>query len=151
MKQVTKILVAIDGSEESFRASDFALDLAKKYDANLILLSVVPSEIKHGDSSGIFGLVPAGYLKKYQEDSERWFDEIRNKRGESINASLKIDAEIITTPVSIVGGILEYAENKKVDIIVIGSTGKTGFKKLLLGSIAAGVVTYSPCPVFVVK
>jgi nucleotide-binding universal stress UspA family protein len=58
---------------------------------------------------------------------------------------------VITTPVSVVGGILEYAENKEIDIIVIGSTGKTGFKKLLLGSIANGVVTYSPCPVFVVK
>ena len=89
MKQVTKILVAIDGSEESFRASDFALDLAKKYDANVILLSVVPSEIKHGDSSGIFGLVPAGYLKKYQEDSERWFDEIRNKRGRVLMPHLR--------------------------------------------------------------
>jgi nucleotide-binding universal stress UspA family protein len=151
MKQVTRILVPIDGSEESFRASELAIDLAKKYNADLILLSVVPSEIKHGGSSGIIGLVPTGYLKKYKEEANAWFEQIRKKNSNNIDASLKIVGEVITTPVSIVGGILEYAENKEVDIIVIGSTGKTGFKKLLLGSIANGVVTYSPCPVFVVK
>jgi nucleotide-binding universal stress UspA family protein len=147
MKQVTKILVPIDGSEESFRASEYAIDLAKKYNADLILLSVVPSEVKHGGSSGIIGLVPAGYLKKYKQEAETWFEKIKDKT----SASLNLVGEVITTPVSVVGGILEYAENKEIDIIVIGSTGKTGFKKLLLGSIANGVVTYSPCPVFVVK
>jgi nucleotide-binding universal stress UspA family protein len=47
--------------------------------------------------------------------------------------------------------ILEYAKANKVDIIVVGSRGMTGFKKLLVGSVASGVVTYSECPVVVVK
>jgi nucleotide-binding universal stress UspA family protein len=47
--------------------------------------------------------------------------------------------------------IVEYAERENIDLIVIGSRGLTGFRKLLLGSVASGVVTYAHCPVLVVK
>jgi nucleotide-binding universal stress UspA family protein len=50
-----------------------------------------------------------------------------------------------------VGAIVDYAENENVDLIVIGSRGRSGFKKLLLGSTASGVVTYVTCPVMIVK
>jgi nucleotide-binding universal stress UspA family protein len=46
---------------------------------------------------------------------------------------------------------VEYAEEKKMDLIVIGSKGRSGIKRMLLGSIASGVVTYAHCPVLVVK
>jgi nucleotide-binding universal stress UspA family protein len=46
---------------------------------------------------------------------------------------------------------VEYAEGKKMDLIVIGSKGMSGIKRMLLGSIASGVVTYAHCPVLVVK
>ncbi|HXX96043.1 MAG TPA: universal stress protein [Candidatus Bathyarchaeia archaeon] len=52
---------------------------------------------------------------------------------------------------SIVGAIVEYAERENIDVLVIGSRGLTGFKKLLVGSVASGVVTYASCPVMVVK
>ena len=47
--------------------------------------------------------------------------------------------------------ILEFAEEKQIDLIVMGTRGRTGFKKLLLGSTASSVVTYSHCTVMVVK
>ena len=47
--------------------------------------------------------------------------------------------------------LLEYAEEKRIDLIVVGTRGRSGFKKLLLGSIASSVVTYAHCPVLVVK
>jgi len=53
-KKILKILVGIDGSEYSFNPSDYAIDIAKKYDSEKLFLSVVPSKIHHGDSSGIF-------------------------------------------------------------------------------------------------
>jgi nucleotide-binding universal stress UspA family protein len=46
---------------------------------------------------------------------------------------------------------VEYAEEKKIDLIVIGSKGMSGLKRMLLGSVASGVVTYADCPVLVVK
>ena len=59
--------------------------------------------------------------------------------------------EIIEQTTSIVGGIIEFAEGKNVDLIVVGTRGKTGFSRLLLGSVAQGVVVYAHCPVLVVK
>ena len=58
---------------------------------------------------------------------------------------------IIISASSIVGEIIEFADKEKVDLIILGTRGRTGFKKLLLGSVAEGVVTHSSCPVMVVR
>jgi nucleotide-binding universal stress UspA family protein len=64
---------------------------------------------------------------------------------------IKIKTDVITTPLSIVSTILRYAEKDDADIIVIGSRGITGFKRMLVGSVALGVVTYAHCPVLVTR
>ena len=67
--------------------------------------------------------------------------QTRWKKATEKKASVKTDVIIATT--SVVKEIVEYAEKSKIDMIVIGSRDVTGFKKLLLGSVAAVVVTYS--------
>ena len=57
----------------------------------------------------------------------------------------------IVTGLTIYGEIIQYAEKENIDLIVIGTRGRSGFKKLLLGSTASGVVTYAHCPVLVTK
>ena len=52
---------------------------------------------------------------------------------------------------SVVKEIVEYAEKNKVDMIVVGSRGLSGIKKMLVGSVASGMVTYAHCPVLVAK
>ena len=64
---------------------------------------------------------------------------------------IKLRTKFIFDPMSIVGAIVEYAERENIDLLVVGSRGLTGFKKLLVGSVASGVVTYAHCPVMVVK
>jgi len=51
----------------------------------------------------------------------------------------------------IAGKIVEYAQQQNVDIIVVGTKGRSSFKRLLLGSVALGVVTYAHCPVMITK
>ena len=67
----------------------------------------------------------------------------------------KIDVEFITDVViaeeSIVKEIIEYSEREKIDLIVIGTRCRTGFKKLFLGSVASGVLNFAHCPVLVVR
>ena len=82
------------------------------------------------------------------ERAHQVVDKVKQKATEN-NVSVETAILIQYTPV--VKEIVEYAEKKNIDMIVIGSKGKSGFKRLLLGSVASGVVTYSHSPVLVVK
>ena len=149
----SKILVGIDGSEYSRNAVNYALDLVVKYGSELFLLAIVPSKVHHGDSSGVFGMVTPAYFDEYKKEAEKWFEEIINhiNKETTIDTSTRVKSEVITTPFSTPASILNYAEERDVDLIVIGTRGNSGLKKMLLGSVASDVVTYSYCPVLVVK
>ncbi len=144
-RRFSKILVAIDGSDLSMKAADYATDEAKKYGATLTALYVIRIP------AGVYDLVIFPYdelIKKDTEDAQKWFDIIRKKAQEN-NISLKTEIlDEIRPPAQV---IVEYAEKQGIDLIVVGTTGKTGFKKILLGSVASGVITYSSCPVLIVK
>jgi nucleotide-binding universal stress UspA family protein len=144
---IRKILVALDGSNPSFNASTYAIDFAKRYDAELIVLSIV-SPIPYSQ----FEYANIGRMKEIEtiekEKSEQYIDKVKQK---AIENKVTVKTEVLIKYTSVVKETVEYAENNKVDMIVIGSRGMAGFKKLLLGSVANGVVTYSHCPVLVVK
>ena len=67
------------------------------------------------------------------------------------NPNIKISMKVILTGVAVYGEIIQYAQQESIDLIVIGTRGRSGIKKLLLGSTASGVVTYANCPVLVTK
>jgi nucleotide-binding universal stress UspA family protein len=157
-----KILVAIDGSEESMDAADYAIEIAKKEkeknDVQLIAIHVLLSQIGYAyASSDIYALNTSNSIRELLEnikkEAEKWFDKVKERAAASDLGKNKIQlkTEVITTDTSIVGAIVEYAEHKNIDLIVIGTRGRSRFKKLLLGSVASGVVTYATCPVMVVK
>lgn len=146
---IRRILVAVDGSNPSLNASTFAIDIAKRYDAELIVLHVIDPryrELKIAISPrpGSFKEIE----KKVMEDAQKILDTVRQKATEK-NVNVKMDA--ISSFTSVMKDIVHYAKVNNADIIVIGNRGMTGFKKLLVGSVASGVVTYSDCPVLVVK
>lgn len=149
----SRILVGIDGSEYSRNAVNYALDLTSKYDSDLFLLAIVPSKVHHGDSSGVFGMVAPSYFQEYKKEAEKWFEEIIShiNKNTNIDTKIKVKSEVITTPFSIAASILNYAEERDVELIVIGTRGNSGLKKMLLGSVATDVVTYAYCPVLVIK
>ena len=151
----SKILITVDGSEQSMDAADYAIIMAKKEDNNaqLIALHVLISQTGYAYSTNMFGLVTPSSINELLEDAkheaQQWFDKIKEKLYE--NGDIQLKTEVVVSPTSVVGAIVDYAERENVDLIVIGSRGRTGFKKLLLGSTASGVVTYATCPVFIVK
>ena len=146
------ILVCVDGSESSVRAVDHAVEMAKKHDAQLIVLNVVVSQLGYAYSSGAFDLVTPGVandlLAKSKQEAKKWFDDAEIKAAAQ---GVRIKTEMVASPTSVVPAIVEYAEKNKVDLIVTGTKGRSGFTKLLLGGVASGVVTYAGCPVMVVK
>ncbi len=150
--EFAKILVCVDGSESSAKAADYAIEMAKKHGAQMIALNVVVSQLGYAYSSGTFGLVTPNtindLLAKSKQEARKWFDEIERKAAEQ---GVKVKTEIVASPTSVVPAIVDYAEKNKMDLIVTGTKGRSGFTKLLLGSVASGVVTYATCPVMVVK
>jgi nucleotide-binding universal stress UspA family protein len=149
-RRFPKILVGIDGSEASIDASRYAIVIAKKYNSRLTALFV---HHMHGirSVSSTFITAPTYGVEGFEEEkraAQEWLDRIRLEgQGEGID----IGTKIIEGSTSVEATIVDYAEREGVDLIVIGTRGRTGFKRLLLGSVALGVVTYSHCPVMVVK
>jgi len=89
-----------------------------------------------------------GSLERYKHKFQPWFDKIKE---EADYNKIQLKTDIIISPISIVGAIINYSEEEKANLIVIGTRGRSGFKKMLLGSVAAGVVRYAHCPVMVLK
>jgi nucleotide-binding universal stress UspA family protein len=157
-RKFSRILVATDGSETSMRAAEYAIAIAteKKEENNALLIAihVLPSQVGYAYSSDIYGLATSTsiseFLESIKKEAEKWFDKIKQK-ADDINKKIQLKTEVVATDRSVVGAIVEYAEHENIDLIVIGTRGRSGFKKMLLGSVASGVVTYAHCPVMVIK
>jgi len=165
--EFSKILILVDGSQPSINAADYAIALAKKETNRnetqlLIALHVVFSRLGYAYSpSGAFGssgLTTPDAVKELLEDAKKeaelWFDKIRQKincDNNSNHSNIQLQTDVAVTATSIVSAIVDYAKNKNVDLIVTGTRGRSEFKKLLLGSVASGVIIQAACPVMVVK
>jgi nucleotide-binding universal stress UspA family protein len=136
-------MVAVDGSEHSLKAAENALEVAKSFNAQLFAITVtsVPQS---------YHLRQEDVLEESSEmnDSKAWLEKF-SREAKTDNIELKTELINSHRPVDYV--ILEYAEENNIDLIVVGTRGRSGFKRLLLGSIASSVVTYAHCPVMVVK
>jgi nucleotide-binding universal stress UspA family protein len=165
--EFSKILIAVDGSQSSMNAADRAIALAKRQMNSdnpqlLIALYVVFSRLGYayspaGAFGGMDGLATPNAVKEIlkgaKKEAQQWFDTIQreiNNNGD--NNNIQLQTEVIVTATSIVSAIVEYAKHKNVDLIVIGARRRRSrLKKILLGSVASGVVNYARCPVMIVK
>lgn len=140
-----KILIAVDGSPPSLRAVDVAISLAKKYNSALAALYVVL--IPFGESLYPRSVWYKEFIDDIKKDTDRWIGEIKKKRKEY---GVEIDFKMKETAESVPAEITRCAKEDKVDLIVVGSKGRSKLEKLFLGSVAAGVLAYVRCPVLVV-
>src|SRR6266487_864139 len=150
-------------SKPSMDAADYAIRMANKNNSLLIALHVFFSQTGYAYSAGLFGgLATPSSIKKIYDDAKKeaqvWFDRIGEKfyeqsREEQKEGKSKAEllTEVVVTATSIVAAVVEYAEEHNIDLIVIGTRGRSGFKRLILGSVATGVITYAHCPVMVIK
>ncbi|MEM3143137.1 MAG: universal stress protein [Candidatus Nitrosotenuis sp.] len=152
MSEYHSILVPYDDSKHARKSLDESLKIAKKFDSELYLLTVIdalavaPSSFyKNPDT------MEAKKLEKYLKSK---FSKIDKVLGDAVykckEAGVSADYEIVVgTPVNV---ILMFAKKKKVDLIVMGSQGLTGFDKLkALGSVSRKVSEMAECPVLIVR
>ncbi|MBI5205478.1 MAG: universal stress protein [Nitrospirae bacterium] len=133
------ILLATDGSKHSDIAANKAVDFAKSYGGNLKVISVVdvPSEF-YGEAPGIV----EDLIKKAKTYAE-------NVKKQAEKAGIK--TETFVREGEAYQAITDIAKEQNINAIVMGSHGRTGLKRLLMGSVTEKVIGYSPCPVLVVK
>jgi nucleotide-binding universal stress UspA family protein len=137
------ILLATDFSDTAAAAMSWAGRLAGEYGSRLI---VVHASLPEPCPAPEFVVLPAEYYETIQSSARRRLDEeaasLRKHR-------LEVDVDFVTGPA--VDGIQQAAARHGADLIVVGTRGRTGWKKLLLGSTAARVVRDAPCPVLTVS
>jgi len=138
------ILVPSDFSECSDEALAYGLELARRFNATLHLLHVVRDPFTQpwaaeGLSASTFEVV------------EEWQKQA-DARLKALVPDTDRDRVIVVTSVTTAyDGILTYAADKEIDLIVMGTHGRAGMSHLLLGSIAERVVRHAPCPVLTVR
>jgi nucleotide-binding universal stress UspA family protein len=133
------IVVATDGSRNSAAASARAIDFAASYNGSLRIVSVVD--------------VPTEFYGESPETVDRM---IEKARGYVNDIKAQAAARNVTAEASVMEGdsalsIAKMASSQNADVICLGSHGRTGLRRLLMGSVTAKVIGLSPCPVLIVK
>lgn len=134
--RVNRILVAIDGSENSIKAADYSLFLANKFNAIVIALYVIPPNVKDNSER---------QLKV--ETIQDTFNKIKNT---ATQYHIELKTDTVLSESLVVTEIVNYAKKEHADLLLIGIRGESEFR-FMLGSVASGVVTNADCPVLVVK
>jgi len=142
-KLLKRILIPTDGSDPSMRAADFAIKLADHFKAEIIAIYVIDRVI----------------LEEISKIHERHGleEEIRRKAERCLNYIVKsaekkgLKARSILVEGQPHDQIVRHAESFKADMIVMGSKGRRGMNRILIGSVAERVIEYAPCPVLVIK
>lgn len=144
--RVSRVLVGIDGSIHSFRAAECALNISKKFRAKLFAITVTynPANSQLSQQEAIE--VEAGLSE--MDRARTWFESFTQDARQN---KIDLRTELVSSQRPVDYVMLEYAEKEAIDLIIIGTRGKTGLSKIVLGSVASGIVTYSILPVLVVK
>ena len=146
------ILLAFDSSNPSKKAAEYAINLAALENSTLTFIHVI-DDIKQGGAIGLrarYGDVDLvnGFKKARRQHAEEWvkpLQKMANDKGIKTNVAIleeegESKLEIIT----------QYIIENNIDLVVMGSRGLSRFRQLL-GSIALGLISYSKCPVLVIR
>lgn len=142
MIHIKKILCATDFSDASKNALRYANEFARSMDATVVILHIVEPRPITTDMSVAYIPIETDLEKAAEDDL----------------AQLVVDEKykgITATRIVLIGEasemILQQAKTQDVDLIILGSHGRSGLSRLLMGSVAEAVVRKAPCPVLIVK
>lgn len=138
---LTRILLPTDFSDTARLALDYAGELARRFDASVHLLHVVPDP---GVQSLAVEAMPvvSDLAERWKADAERRLEEVRVDGVQTVRA-VRVGHAFVE--------ILQYAVDNAIDMVVMGTHGRGPVEHLLLGSVAEKVVRKAPCPVLTVK
>jgi len=146
MIRLAKMLVPTDFSEDSEQAARYAVELAKRFQAEIHCVHVVDIPADLLSTSAYYMTGP----------SEQFIDQIREESKKNLETFAKKNLEGVEVRTVFLEGspfveIIRYARDHQIDLVVIATHGRTGLRHVLFGSVAEKVVRKAPCPVLVVK
>ncbi|KHE93798.1 MAG: universal stress protein [Candidatus Scalindua rubra] len=143
MITIKKILCPIDHSDCSKEALKYAVSFAMKEEAKLLLLHIIDIRTFNEEFDTISKQIP----------DEATFEQLRVKLLDCIPEAIRDDMDVEGIVVQGIpfAEIISTAKEKEVDMIVIGSHGRTGISHMMLGSVSEKVVRKAPCPVLTVR
>ncbi len=150
MTRMRKIVVAFDGSTQSQKALDWAIDLSLLAKAQVIVVKVTEMM----DLSEMSELYEAGATDALVKEIEELLEADRKLMQETIVAIGERRGVVLTTALlhgNVAAAIIDFAKENDIDLIVAGTKGHGVLEELLIGSVTRNLVSLSPIPVLVVK
>ena len=145
---IKKVIVALDGSDSANQALDLALDVAEKYSADILLLSIFHPYLSLIRSNNLTIEEIRPYLEKQKAYHEKVLSEAL-KKVNRLKPNLKVSTKLKEGRPA--DKIIETAKEGNFDLIVMGNLGIGGVTELLLGSVSDRVADHAPCAVLIVK
>lgn len=147
MIALEKVLVATDFSEPSDAALAYGRELARSFDAQLVVLHVVENTLTGAVAANGFVFTDPSLQGSVEAAGQRRVEDLVSVEDRIL---LRAQAVIVTSN-SPAAAIVEYAKGFDINLIVIGTHGRGAMAHLLLGSVAERVVRIAPCPVLTVR
>jgi nucleotide-binding universal stress UspA family protein len=142
------ILFATDGSSASEHASQMAVNMARAHGSHLTVVYVIdPYPYMGGGEMNLVGF--ESYMESGRKHAERAFAHI-NHLANIGGVTVQVKTRLVEDT-SVVKAILKTAEEEHAKLIMLGSHGRGGLEKLLVGSVAAKIVAQSTKPVMVIR
>ncbi len=145
-----KILLPTDGSENSERAAEHAIQLGSKNGAEILVLYVIETP----RFRGIRSAEKTELKNKLEQEGQKAFDDISNmlteiKNGGKCQKDVSLNLKFKEGSPS--DTILKTIDEENIDLVVMGTSGKHALNRFLLGSVAENIMRSASCPVLVVR
>ncbi len=145
-----KILLPTDGSENAKRAAEHAIQIGSKSGAEIIVLNVFEAP----RLAGIRSADKTELMNRLEQEGQKAFDDISNiwmgiKNGGKCQKDVKLNLMFKEGSPSDI--ILKTIDEEDIDLVVMGTSGKHGINRFLVGSVAENTMRSAPCPVLVVR
>lgn len=142
MITISHILHPTDFSADSARALQYATTLAQQFNAELHLLHVYTEPLL-SVAPPIAGILPPGYQDEVNKGLQAELAKLADDTDVSIVRKL-VEGNVVSE-------IIRYLDDNHIDLIVMGTHGRTGLKHMLIGSVAENVVRHASCPVLTTR